>query len=179
MTKCELYNQVNPFGTVLTDNSSHDWVALKIMTAAMTETSREARWFDALAKCRSGDQSSSYIVKLLDRFVFDGPNGKHLALVFELLGPNVRSLVGSEYPDRTNIDPSTIMRMTEQLLKALAFIHQTGFAHGGMFSYRPVSELAQNPCHILTRRLIYNRYKHQKHGIYRQKPVKSLKRKTL
>ncbi|KFY10315.1 hypothetical protein V491_07709 [Pseudogymnoascus sp. VKM F-3775] len=112
------------------DEVSHDWVALKIMTAAMTETSREARWFDALAKCRSGDQSSSYIVKLLDRFVFDGPNGKHLALVFELLGPNVRSLVGSEYPDRTNIDPSTIMRMTEQLLKALAFIHQTGFAHG-------------------------------------------------
>lgn len=155
---------------VLTDDSSHDWVALKIMTAAMTETSREARWFDSL-KCRSGDQSSSYIVKLLDRFIVDGPNGKHLALVFELLGPNVRSLVGSEYPDRTNIDPSTVMRMTEQLLKAVEFIHQTGFAHGGMVCYRLVSELAQNPSEILTRQLIYDRYKHQKHGIYRQKPL--------
>ncbi|KFY22231.1 hypothetical protein V493_06748 [Pseudogymnoascus sp. VKM F-4281 (FW-2241)] len=112
------------------DDVLRQWVALKIMTATMTETSRELRWYDALGECRPGSLSRHYIAQLLDKFILDGPNGKHLCLVFELLGPNVRSIVKTEYEDRTNIDPATILRMTEQLLKALSFIHQTGFAHG-------------------------------------------------
>ncbi|OBT68843.1 CMGC/SRPK protein kinase [Pseudogymnoascus sp. 23342-1-I1] len=112
------------------DDVLHQWVALKIMTAEMTVTSREIRWYDALGECHPDSLSSHYIAQLLDKFTTDGPNGKHLCLIFELLGPNVRTIVKSEYKDRTNIDPETILRMSKQALKALTFVHQRGFAHG-------------------------------------------------
>lgn len=141
MTMCQLYSHATSFEVILTDGSLRQWVALKIMTAEMTVTSREIRWYDALGECHPGSLSSHYIAQLLDKFTTDGPNGKHLCLVFELLGPNVRSIVKSEYKDRTNIDPVTILRMTQQVLKALTFVHQSGFAHGGMINYQLVSGL--------------------------------------
>lgn len=137
------------------------------MTAERTEISRELQFFDTMGECRPDSLSSNYIAQLLDKFIIDGPNGRHMCLVFELLGPNLRTLVKTEYKDRANIDPATILRMTEQLLKAVAFIHQTGFAHGGMVNYRLVSGLVRNPYHILTGHLTFHRHKHQKHGIYR------------
>ncbi|OBT78603.1 CMGC/SRPK protein kinase [Pseudogymnoascus sp. 05NY08] len=112
------------------DDMLHQWVALKIMTAAMTETSRELRWYDALGSWRPDSQYSKYVVRLLDHFIIDGPNGAHLALVFELMGPNLRSVVKTEYHDRADVDPTSILKMTKHVLKALEFIHQTGFAHG-------------------------------------------------
>lgn len=145
MTMCQFYNHANTLGMMLTDGSLRQWVALKIMTSKVTETSREMRWYDALGECRPNSLSSHYIAQLLDHFIIDGPNGKHLALVFELLGPNVRTIVRAEYQDRSSIDPETILRMTEQLLEALAFVHQTGFAHGGMVNYWLVSGLVRNP----------------------------------
>lgn len=130
---------------MLTRGSLHQWVALKIMTAAMTETSRELRWYDALGAWRPDSPYSKYVVRLLDHFIIEGPNGAHLALAFELMGPNVRSIVKTEYHDRADVDPTTILKMTEQVLKALEFIHQTGFAHGGMVHYRLVSGPVRNP----------------------------------
>ena len=145
MTMCQFYNHANTLGMMLTDGSLRQWVALKIMNSKVTETSREMRWYDALGECRPNSLSSHYIAQLLDHFIIDGPNGKHLALVFELLGLNVRTIVRAEYQDRSSIDPETILRMTEQLLEALAFVHQTGFAHGGMVNYWLVSGLVRNP----------------------------------
>ncbi|KFY81229.1 hypothetical protein V500_11609 [Pseudogymnoascus sp. VKM F-4518 (FW-2643)] len=134
------------------DDVLRQWVALKIMTSKVTETSREMRWYDALGECRPNSLSSHYIAQLLDHFIIDGPNGKHLALVFELLGPNVRTIVRAEYQDRTNIDPETILRMTEQLLEALAFVHQTGFAHGDV-STKNMAFTAKNLSKVTKERL--------------------------
>jgi serine/threonine-protein kinase SRPK3 len=130
---------------MLTRGSLHQWVALKIMTAAMTETSRELRWYDALGAWRPDSPYSKYVVRLLDHFIIEGPNGAHLVLAFELMGPNVRSIVKTEYHDRADVDPTTILKMTEQVLKALEFIHQTGFAHGGMVHYLLVSGPVRTP----------------------------------
>ncbi|KFY38574.1 hypothetical protein V494_04318 [Pseudogymnoascus sp. VKM F-4513 (FW-928)] len=134
------------------DDVRCEWVALKIMTAAMTETSREVRWFDTLAESRPESESSKYIVRLLDRFIVDGPNGKHMALAFELLGPNLRSAVKTEFPDRDDIDPSTTFKMAEQVLKALAFIHEIGFAHGDI-STKNMAFTAKNLSKVTKERL--------------------------
>ena len=40
-----------------------------------------------------GDPGSQRIVKLLDHFIHEGPNGKHQCLVFELLGPSVKAII--------------------------------------------------------------------------------------
>jgi serine/threonine-protein kinase SRPK3 len=105
------------------------------MAAKVSETPRELSWFNTLASSPE-DLSSNYIVKLLDSFAIQGPNGRHRCLVFELLGPTLRTIVKEEYRDRTNIDTQAIMRMSEQLLQGVAFIHEAKFAHGGMISYQ-------------------------------------------
>lgn len=130
MMICPSLNHVNSL-EILTDCSLRQWVALKVMTSHMSENSRELNFFHALAKKRPDDLSSNYIVKLLDTFVLQGPNGHHKCLVFELLGPTLRSMVKEEYRSRSDVDPPTILKMSEQLLYAVDFIHNNNFAHGG------------------------------------------------
>ena len=71
---------------------------------------------------------SKYIVRLLDSFVHHGPNGQHQCLVFELLGPTVNNVLmeSCRYPDT-----KAVLRMSEQLLEAIIFIHDRGMIHGG------------------------------------------------
>jgi serine/threonine-protein kinase SRPK3 len=79
----------------------------------------------------NGDTRSKYFVQLFDNFVHEGPNGFHLCLVFELLGPTV-NIVTSEYLEGgERLDPETLLRISEQLLEAIAFLHELGLVHGG------------------------------------------------
>jgi serine/threonine-protein kinase SRPK3 len=52
--------------------------------------------------------------------------------VFELLGPTVNTVVQMVHEVGDVLEPETILRMSEQLLEAIAFIHEVGYAHGGM-----------------------------------------------
>jgi serine/threonine-protein kinase SRPK3 len=52
--------------------------------------------------------------------------------VFELLGPTVDTVVQMVYEVGDVLEPETILRISEQLLEAIAFIHEVGYAHGGM-----------------------------------------------
>jgi serine/threonine-protein kinase SRPK3 len=52
--------------------------------------------------------------------------------VFELLGPTVDAVVREIYEEEDVLEPETILRMSEQLLQAINFIHEVGYAHGGM-----------------------------------------------
>jgi serine/threonine-protein kinase SRPK3 len=52
--------------------------------------------------------------------------------VFELLGPTVDAVVREIYEGEDVLEPETILRMSEQLLQAINFIHEVGYAHGGM-----------------------------------------------
>jgi serine/threonine protein kinase len=75
-----------------------------------------------------------YIVQLLDSFVHQGPNGQHgqhQCLVFELLGPTVARILGEYNEANETIEPRVILRMSEQLLEAIEFIHDAGMGHGG------------------------------------------------
>ena len=51
---------------------------------------------------------------------------------FELLGPTVDAIVREIHEGGDVLDPDIILRMSEQLLEAIAFIHEVGYAHGGM-----------------------------------------------
>jgi hypothetical protein len=74
-----------------------------------------------------------YIVKMLDQFRHKGPNGNHLCVVTELLGPNLAYLY-NEQRLRVTKRPKHILALTVQLLTALSFIHEAGIAHGGTSS---------------------------------------------
>jgi serine/threonine-protein kinase SRPK3 len=104
------------------------WVSIKIITAESSKQSAELRNFLSL----QGHLHSKYIVQLLDDFFHQGPNGTHQCLVFELLGPTVDAVVREIYEWEDVLEPETILRMSEQLLQAINFIHEVGYAHGGM-----------------------------------------------
>jgi serine/threonine-protein kinase SRPK3 len=108
------------------------WVSIKIITADNSKQSRELRNFLSLAGLRQGHLHSKYIVQLLDDFFHQGPNGTHQCLVFELLGPTVDAVAREIYQGGDVLEPETILRMSKQLLQAITFLQEIGYAHGGM-----------------------------------------------
>lgn len=128
------------------------WVSIKIMTADATASLHELSVLRTLANRCTGHLSSRYIVQLLDEFLHQGPNGTHQCLVFELLGPTL-DMVTSDYSDyREDDDPDLpleqdiILKWSEQLLSAIAFVHDAGYGHGGTTSH----ELLAGAANILT-----------------------------
>ena len=110
------------------------WVSIKILTVSATVESQELALFRSLTALCDGDLSSRYIVQLLDEFLHQGPNGTHQCLVFELLGPTVDMII-STYHDLADpediLEAETTLKISEQLLNAVAFIHEAGYSHGG------------------------------------------------
>ena len=109
----------------------NQWVSLKITTADSTQSSSELLVHQSLRKTLAAHR---HIVQLVDNFVHHGPNGKHLCLVFELLGPTVDDVVVDYYRgDPERLEDTTVLRITKQLLETLAAMHRAGYAHGGQF----------------------------------------------
>ena len=72
------------------------------------------------------------VVQLFDHFYHEGPNGAHLCLVLELLGPSVFS---KEESYSTNRLPGDIAwDASKQIVKGLAYIHALGIVHGGQLN---------------------------------------------
>ena len=121
------------------------WVSIKIMTADATTSSHELDILRSLAKRCHGSLNSWYIVQLLDDFLHRGPNGTHQCLVFELLGPTL-DVITSDYSDYNDpelrLEPDTVFRLSEQLLNAIAFVHEAGYGHGGTTSHEMLADAA-------------------------------------
>ncbi len=81
-------------------NSAHRNVSLKVVVAEKSgEFDNELRILKHLNE--SGDSNhpgKKHVVHLLDFFYLDGPNGRHLCLIFDVLGPQVSS-VAERCPD--------------------------------------------------------------------------------
>ena len=71
------------------------------------------------------------VPQLLDHFTHVGPNGVHQCLVSELLGPSVSTVLGHYREEDCSLNPETILAITEQLLEAIALVHEAGYGHGG------------------------------------------------
>lgn len=102
------------------------------MTAASTQASTELHAFQSLMSHREGSLSCNYIVELLDEFIHQGPNGSHQCLVLELLGPSVLQILNEYKGGGDYLEPETIIKLSKQLLQAIAFLHRARYAHGGM-----------------------------------------------
>lgn len=81
---------------------------------------------------------SKYIVRLLDEFLLEGPNGCHQCLVFDLLGPTVNTMVDDAHHFGERLETDIIIRVSIQILKAVAFMHKAGYAHGGTVAFARV-----------------------------------------
>ncbi|GEQ69114.1 hypothetical protein JCM33374_g2785 [Metschnikowia sp. JCM 33374] len=82
-----------------------------------------------------------HIVSLLDNFQITGPNGTHLAMVFELMGENLLHLVYDlrakklALGNAVKYSPPTLLPMTmvksvmKQILQSVHYMHQRGIIH--------------------------------------------------
>ena len=107
------------------------WVSIKVKSADSTENDRELGALRVLQK----KMAIHHIVRQLDGFVHYGPNGCHQCLVFELLGPSVENIANDYREGGNQLDAETILKITTQMLEAVSFIHEVGYAHGGMANY--------------------------------------------
>ena len=121
------------------------------MTADATTDSGELGILRSPAKICKGSPGSKYIVQLLDEFFHQGPNGTHQCLVFELLGPTVDMVTYDYYSvdsdPEESLEPDIVLKMSEPLLRAIAFIHEAGYVHGGTISYEMLA--VQQPMVLL------------------------------
>ena len=108
------------------------------MTADSGKEARELRNLRSLA----GHSQGKYIVQLLDEFSHHGPNGSHQCLVFELLGPSLDTVVADYGEGGDRLGPETVLKISQQLLQAIALIHDVGYAHGGMIGYSRFTRLS-------------------------------------
>lgn len=127
---------------MLTARRCKQWVSVKITAADRTGQSRELHNLRELVQKSHRNPGSERIVRLLDEFEHHGPNGYHQCLVFELLGPTVGMEVQAAREFKERLEMDTIIKVSTQVLEAVAFMHKAGYAHGGMANYLPAPSLA-------------------------------------
>ncbi|KAI1977099.1 hypothetical protein LOZ53_002123 [Ophidiomyces ophidiicola] len=131
------------------DNRLRRWVSIKIITADSSQKSKELENLEILAKKSQSGLLKNYIVEVFDHFFHKGPNGNHLCIVFELLGPTISTVLQDYSDGGDRLDEDTILKLTKQLLIALAFIHKSGLVHGDIsgrniaFSCNRLSQLSE------------------------------------
>lgn len=119
------------------------WVAFKIYRADLADELREVQALKTLGERAPEGLGSKYIAELHDHFIHEGPNGSHQCIVHKLYGPTLQYTVesgkprwespGKDWPPQT---AETVLPVAEQLLTALAFMHETGYGHGGKWKLR-------------------------------------------
>jgi len=98
-------------------------VALKIQKSASqyTEAAEDEITLLWAARTTKG-QAKKFVVNLLNHFVFHGPNGKHVCMVFEVMGKNILSLI-KKY-DYRGIPMDLTKRLAYQILVGLDYLHR-------------------------------------------------------
>ncbi|KAK3938162.1 serine/threonine-protein kinase SRPK3 [Diplogelasinospora grovesii] len=124
-------------------DSVHRYVALKIEVAKL-QGAEELTILQHLASKAPQDADSQFVVALLESFNHDGPNGRHLCLVLEPMGPSISSVLNAsaEKIDLRNLQDIKYPRLSKQqtkailrnVLRGLRFLHSNGVVHGDLQS---------------------------------------------
>lgn len=111
------------------DEQQNKWVAMKLVSAAHSETTATKT-----ATFRSATQGKEIpsVVQPERQFFFDGPNGHHLCLVLPVLGPSLSEL--SEH-FTCRLTAQFCRSVAYQAIKAMADLHVNGLCHGGMYTH--------------------------------------------
>ncbi|KAF7307276.1 Protein kinase [Mycena indigotica] len=114
------------------DSTTANYVSLKIIEACRSESPSEFAVLKHLeATYDAEDEGSQYVVRMLDHFVHEGPNGVHFCIVQELMGPSLSlDLETFSYDYALPLD--TASRLVGQLFLAVDYLHKRGIAHGDL-----------------------------------------------
>lgn len=114
---------------------SSEFVALKILTAEAYSAEKDIFEREILKHLKEGGPGETgyeHICHLLDDFEHEGPNGKHVCLVFELMGETLRSFGIWFFEYEYRIPEHVMRRFAIQLIVALHYAHRHNVIHTGM-----------------------------------------------
>jgi serine/threonine-protein kinase SRPK3 len=109
------------------DQDDRSYSALKIQKSANTFKEAAEDEIKLLECTRSageamGGATETNVCEMKAHFEIDGPNGKHMCMVFELLGDDLLALIQKH--DYKGIPISTVQHITFQMCEAFAFLHE-------------------------------------------------------
>ena len=106
-------------------------MSIKVVVASKSEApNRELQILQSVQETSdSSHPGRMHVSQLLDWFYHDGPNGRHLCIVLELLGPQLSAV--AEKCQNYRLDGNLARRVSRQLLYATSYLHSRGVAHGG------------------------------------------------
>ncbi|OPB41810.1 Protein kinase [Trichoderma guizhouense] len=112
------------------DEVKETYVSIKIAVAEQPHNDNgELQILQAITQ--TGDPTHpghKHVSHLLDSFYHEGPNGRHLCIVLELLGPKISSVV-NRLPNY-RLDGRLARQISSQLLLAVDYIRSCGVVHG-------------------------------------------------
>ncbi|RAK95598.1 kinase-like protein [Aspergillus ibericus CBS 121593] len=115
---------------VARDQREETYVAVKICVSE-ERNDRNQRELDVLKKLTSTHSSSRHIMRMLDHFDIDSPNGTHRCLVLELLGPSVPDMIEARFTDG-RLPGNLAKVVAKQALCGLDLLHEQKIAHGDL-----------------------------------------------
>ncbi|KAI5789255.1 serine/threonine-protein kinase SRPK3 [Pyronema domesticum] len=104
------------------DEQVRRYAALKVLSAKESANTQELTIHQRLAEFTPSQPGAKHVVALLDSFKHHGPNGIHLFLVFEPMGPSANSM--AEHLSHKS------PKANEPGSGRLDFLHQNGIVHG-------------------------------------------------
>ncbi|KAI1097607.1 kinase-like domain-containing protein, partial [Jackrogersella minutella] len=134
------------------DEKSRYYRSIKVMTTEESgEECRELQILKTLVGIDRKELADNYINVPREHFWIEGPNGRHLCFVSDLLGPSLFA----NAPDGVGFHtPESLTDLTFQVSKGLQYLHQKGICHGDL---RPSNILMQlkkfNVMELSTRQL--------------------------
>ncbi|XDG09199.1 hypothetical protein ABKA04_008814 [Annulohypoxylon sp. FPYF3050] len=109
-------------------STNSDGASVKVMTATESvEECPEFRIMKVLADVSNNELRENHINVPREHFWIDGPNGRHLCFVSDLLGPSLFM----NYPDGMGLhNQEELTDLTFQVSKGLQYLHRKGICHG-------------------------------------------------
>lgn len=132
------------------------FTALKILDAEASKESKELQILQSLTRLAPVN-AGQYVTLPLDHFQHQGPNGVHLCLVFDPMGPSANSMVEELpcfKPRMIDMDiryPTWMAKsLSRQALQGLAVLHANDIIHGDfqpgniLFTLKDLSNVSEN-----------------------------------
>ncbi|KAJ6593559.1 kinase-like domain-containing protein, partial [Mycena capillaripes] len=112
------------------DADTGKYASLKILASNARQSSAEIEVLTRLrASCDGQEEGQGFVMQMLDHFKHERPNGVHLCIVTEVLGPSLSEDLEDLYPDEC-LPPNIVRRLITQIGLGVKFLHSRGVVHG-------------------------------------------------